>query len=90
VCGGVSADVFNRYFADGDYLPIALRFIELSQDGRILIIDSRPQHMKVLLKSLRANSFVHLAMKTKLRNVGQRGRVSVAIQVKKLMHCSGH
>ena len=39
VCGGVSVDVFNRYFADDEDLPIALRFVELSEDGRILIID---------------------------------------------------
>lgn len=39
VCGGVSVDVFNRYFADDEELPIALRFVELSEDGCILIID---------------------------------------------------
>ncbi len=39
VCDGVSVDVFNRYFADDEDFLIALRFVELSDDGRILIID---------------------------------------------------
>jgi hypothetical protein len=39
VCSGVSVDVFNQYFAYDECLPIALRFVERSADGRILIID---------------------------------------------------
>ncbi|KAF0741651.1 hypothetical protein Ae201684P_017494 [Aphanomyces euteiches] len=38
VCDGVSVDVFNAY-ADGDTLRFPLRFIDLSDDGRLLIVE---------------------------------------------------
>ncbi len=39
VCDKVAEDVFNEYFGDDEDLPIALRFVELSADGRILIVE---------------------------------------------------
>ena len=39
VCDKVTEDVFNEYFGDDEALPIALRFVELSADGRILIVE---------------------------------------------------
>ncbi len=38
VCDGVSIDVFNQYINGGN-LRIALRFLELSTDGRLLIVE---------------------------------------------------
>ncbi|KAG9404925.1 hypothetical protein AC1031_005129 [Aphanomyces cochlioides] len=39
VCDGVSVDAFNAYVGDGEGLRIPLRFLELSDDGRILIVE---------------------------------------------------
>jgi hypothetical protein len=39
VCDKVAEDVFNKYFGDDEDLPIALRFVELCADGRILIVE---------------------------------------------------
>ncbi|ETP00575.1 hypothetical protein F441_22031, partial [Phytophthora nicotianae CJ01A1] len=39
VCDGVSVGAFNRYIGDGERLRFALRFLQLSDDGRILIVD---------------------------------------------------
>ena len=39
VCDGVSVDAFNAYVGDGEGLRVALRFLDLSDDGRILIVE---------------------------------------------------
>ncbi|KAF0715504.1 Aste57867_3342 [Aphanomyces stellatus] len=39
VCDGVSVDAFNAYVGDGEGLRVALRFLDLSADGRILIVE---------------------------------------------------
>ena len=39
VCENVSVDAFNDYVGDGEGLRIALRFLQLSGDGRLAIID---------------------------------------------------
>lgn len=39
VCDGVSVDAFNEFVGDGEDLAMGLRFLELSADGRILVID---------------------------------------------------
>lgn len=39
VCGDVSVDVFNEYVGDGEGLRVSLRFLCLSADGRILIVE---------------------------------------------------
>ncbi|OQR83081.1 hypothetical protein THRCLA_10991, partial [Thraustotheca clavata] len=39
VCEGVSVDAFNAYVGDGEGLRVALRFLELSADGSILIVE---------------------------------------------------
>ncbi|OQS01976.1 hypothetical protein THRCLA_05608 [Thraustotheca clavata] len=39
VCDGVSIDAFNAYIGDGEGLRIGLRFISLSSDGHIIIIE---------------------------------------------------
>ncbi|GMF12616.1 unnamed protein product [Phytophthora lilii] len=44
-CEEVSVDAFNKYIGDGEKLRIGLRFLQLSDDGRILIVDlSSPVH----------------------------------------------
>ncbi|RHX99457.1 hypothetical protein DYB36_006863 [Aphanomyces astaci] len=39
VCDGVSVEAFNAYVGDGEGLPVALRFLDLTADGRILIVE---------------------------------------------------
>jgi hypothetical protein len=39
VCDGVSVDAFNAYVGDGEGLRVSLRFLDLSADGRILIVE---------------------------------------------------
>jgi hypothetical protein len=40
VCSGVSADAFNEYVGDGEDLPIGVRFLQLEDDGRLLVVGS--------------------------------------------------
>jgi hypothetical protein len=40
VCSGVSVDAFNEYVGDGEDLPIGVRFLQLEDDGRLLMVDS--------------------------------------------------
>ncbi|KAH9103210.1 hypothetical protein AeMF1_020402 [Aphanomyces euteiches] len=47
VCDGVSVGAFNAYVGDGEGLRVALRFLDLSHDGRILIVEfPSPVHEK--------------------------------------------
>ena len=39
VCDGVSVEVYNQYADDGESLPIALRFLDLDDKGRLLIVE---------------------------------------------------
>ncbi|KAG9409363.1 hypothetical protein AC1031_019616 [Aphanomyces cochlioides] len=39
VCDGVSVEAFNEYVADGEELRFALRFLDLADDGRLLIVE---------------------------------------------------
>ncbi|KAH9087671.1 hypothetical protein LEN26_019895 [Aphanomyces euteiches] len=39
VCDGVSVDALNEYVADGEELRFALRFLDLADDGRLLIVE---------------------------------------------------
>ncbi|ETV93456.1 hypothetical protein H310_12507 [Aphanomyces invadans] len=39
VCEGVSVDAFNAYVGDGEGLRVALRFLDLSGDERIFIVE---------------------------------------------------
>ncbi|KAF0716328.1 Aste57867_2902 [Aphanomyces stellatus] len=39
VCDGVSVRAFNAFVGDGEGLPIALRFLDLSDDGRVWIVE---------------------------------------------------
>ncbi|KAG9409367.1 hypothetical protein AC1031_019620 [Aphanomyces cochlioides] len=39
VCDSVSVEAFNEYVADGEELRFALRFLDLSDDGRLLIVE---------------------------------------------------
>ncbi|RHY21687.1 hypothetical protein DYB32_009732 [Aphanomyces invadans] len=39
VCDRVSVDAFNAYVGDGEGLRVALRFLDLTDDGRLLILE---------------------------------------------------
>ncbi|POM65745.1 Hypothetical protein PHPALM_18497 [Phytophthora palmivora] len=55
VCDGVSVDAFNEYIGDGEGLRIGLRFMWLSDDGRIMIVD-----LPTLVHECTADSFKKL------------------------------
>ncbi|DBA00766.1 TPA: hypothetical protein N0F65_004671, partial [Lagenidium giganteum] len=87
VCDGVSVDAFNEFVGDGEGLRIGLRFLELSADGRVLVVDfALPVHEV----SLRMPLTEGLETRAKSERLARSRHVELAIQPERLTPRSGH